>query len=236
MTDKEKSIVQENLSKLYLRLNGYFSAGFIIHSDEKKINGEIDIIAVKFPYHSQNYTEHNSSPFLEVPNTIDVIVGEVKGYGQQLKFNKALRDIDLIESWHQILNWIGIFKNEVVNEISIKMNQLVQPIENSHLENLKSLEVLSDFGKVNIRPILFSPESVNINNADKYINWIEINDFLWLCLCPDSERVECGTRYDFTAWGNELFELVKAYKDRQKSQSKFQNIQELYAEIQALRN
>lgn len=236
MDKKQKSTVQENLAKLYLRLNGYLISGFIIHSDEKRIDGEIDLIAVRFPYHSQNYTEHNSSPYLETPEAIDFIIGEVKSNGQPLRFNQALLRKDNIEPWCQILSWIGLIKLEKVHDIAVQLNKSVQPTENSRLSNLKKLEVQTDFGNVSIRPILFSPESININNSDKFINWSEINDFLWLCLCPDLERVECGTRYDFTAWGNELYEIVRAYKDRQRSQRKFKDIKELYAEIEILRN
>lgn len=236
MTKKERSTIQENLAKLYLRLNGYLSSGFLIHTDEKKIDGEVDLIAVRFPFHSQNYTEHNSSPYLETPEAVDFIIAEVKSHGQQLKFNQALINQYDIEPWLQILNWIGLIKPENVALVAKQLNKLVQPGENSQLANLKNLEIQTDFGKVSIRPILFSPESININNSDKFIHWTEINDFLWMCLCPDLERAECGTRYDFTAWGNELYEIVKAYKDRQISQLKFKDIKELYAEIEILRN
>jgi len=90
----------------------------------------------------------------------------------------------------------------------------------------------TNFGNIVIRPILFSPEKININNADKFINWTEINDFVWLCLCPSDIRMKCGTRYDFTAWGQGFNEIVKAYKDRQKSQTKFETITELYKDIE----
>ena len=42
MTSKEESNIQENLVKLYLRLNGYFTTGFIIHSNKNKIKSETD--------------------------------------------------------------------------------------------------------------------------------------------------------------------------------------------------
>ena len=45
-------------------------------------------------------------------------------------------------------------------------------------------------------------------------------------------RDKCGTRYDFTAWGQGLNEIVKAYKDRQKTQAKFAAISELYQDIE----
>lgn len=78
MTDKEKSTIQEQLATLYLRLNGYFTTGYIIHSGEKKIEGELDILAVRFPLHKQDDTEHNSSEYLELAENIDIIIAEVK--------------------------------------------------------------------------------------------------------------------------------------------------------------
>ena len=63
MTDKEKSTIQEQLATLYLRLNGYFTTGYIIHTSKNDIEGELDIIGVRFPYHKQDDTGHNSSVF-----------------------------------------------------------------------------------------------------------------------------------------------------------------------------
>ena len=59
MTSKEESNIQENLVKLYLRLNGYFTTGFIIHSNKNKIKSEIDNISIRFPNNTQNDTKHN---------------------------------------------------------------------------------------------------------------------------------------------------------------------------------
>lgn len=232
MTDKEKSIIQENLSKLYLRLNGYFTSGFLIHSNEKKINAELDLIGIRFPYHEQEDTEHNSSEFLEVPENVDVIIAEVKSKGQPLKFNKSLYNDEAISSWIKILSWIGISKDEELKmKLAEDLKNSVNPIENSQLKHFRTISLNeSNFGVVSIRPIMFSPERINSNNADKFINWKELNEFLWQCLCPPVQREMCGTRYDFTAWG-ELADIVRAYKNRQHTQTKFKEIEELYSEI-----
>jgi hypothetical protein len=233
MTEKEKSIIQENLSTLYLRLNGYLTTGFIIHNNMNKISGELDILAVRFPNHNQDDTKHNSSEFLEVPQNIDLIIGEVKSLGKSLQFNNCLRtteDVNVI--WNKILKWVGILEQECIDKILPDLIQLVQTKENSQLLYLKSLSVESKFGKISIRPIIFSLERNNIHNADKYITWTEINDFIWMCLCPTKNRDECGTRYDFTAWGADLYKIVKVYKDRQKEQRKFMSINELYADFE----
>lgn len=232
MTDKEKSTIQEQLATLYLRLNGYFTTGYIIHSDEKKIEGELDILAVRFPFHKQDETEHNSSEFLEIPSSIDIIIAEVKSKGQSLQFNDCLKQQDTFEPLQKLLLWTGILSNEKINDLAIELNNLIQPKENLQLETFRSTKTVeTNFGSVVIRPILFSPERINANNTDKFINWTEINDFIWLCLCPVNTREKCGTRYDFTAWGQGFSEIVKAYKDRQKSQVKFENITELYNAI-----
>ncbi|MFD1144543.1 hypothetical protein ACFQ4C_25675 [Larkinella insperata] len=236
MTNKEKSTIQEQLAALYLRLNGYFTTGYIIHSDEKEIEGEIDIVAVRFPLHKQDDTEHNSSNFLELSSNIDIIIAEVKSIGKPLQFNDCLKQRGSLEPLQKLLRWTGFFSDNNIDDIAIELNILVQPVENSQLKNFRSTKVLeTNFGNVKIRPILFSPERNNINNTDKFINWTEINDFIWLCLCPADVRAKCGTRYDFTAWGQGFNEIVKAYKDRQRNQKKFATITELYQDIENLR-
>lgn len=231
MTSKERSTIQENIVKLYLRLNGYISTGLIIHSPEKTISGEIDIIAIRFPYHNQNDTEHNSSTFLEIPNSIDVIIGEVKSHGISLKFNKSLRNENLIPL-SKVIKWIGLFKEEQIPEIAQNLLLLIKPVENSNKTSFSSLIIKTEFGQISIRPILFSPESIsNISKTDKFVGWQEINNFLWGCLCPANIREQCGTRYDFSAWGSGISEIVKAYKNRQLLQNRFTTISELYNDI-----
>ncbi len=236
MTDKEKSTIQEQLATLYLRLNGYFTTSYIIHSDKKQINGEIDIIAVRFPFHKQDDTEHNSSSFLELSSYIDIIIAEVKSKGKNLQFNECLKQSDTHEPLQKLLRWTGVFMDKDIDNIAREVNTLVQPKENSKFEKFRSTKILETrFGKVKVRPILFSPERNEINNTNKFVNWIEINDFVWFCLCPAENRKLCGTRYDFTAWGQGLNEIVKAYKYRQKAQRRFKTISELYQDIENIK-
>ncbi len=232
MTVKEKSTIQEQLATLYLRLNGYFTTGYIIHSDEKKIEGELDILAIRFPFHKQDDTEHNSSGFLELTGSIDVIIAEVKSKGQSLQFNNCLKQQTNLVPLQKLLLWIGVLEDDKILDIATELNTLVQTQENSQLKTFRSTKIITtSFGNLTIRPILFSPERININNTDKFVNWTEINDFIWLCLCPANTREKCGTRYDFTAWGQGFNQIIRAYKDRQKTQSKFNSIEELYEDI-----
>lgn len=233
MTNKEKSNIQENLVKLYLRLNGYFTTGFIIHSSENKINSEIDNISIRFPNHSQNDTEHNSSEYLGVSKNIDIIISEVKSKGVKLQFNKSLYEKNCNQNWSKLLSWIGVFNSSQIDKISSEIIELIKPTQNSNLKEFRSIEnIKTDFGLVNLRAILFSPEKTSQNSSDKIINWTEINNFIWLCLCPNEERINCGTKYDLTAWGSEFEYIVKIYKSRQKEQNELKSIDELYSEIE----
>jgi hypothetical protein len=44
----DRSDVQETLVSLYLRLNGYFVSGFIVHA-QTGAKTEMDVLAVRFP-------------------------------------------------------------------------------------------------------------------------------------------------------------------------------------------
>ena len=233
MENKQKSVIQESLVKLYLRLNGYFTTGFIIHSNQKEINSEIDNISVRFPLHHQNDTEHNSSDFLNVSKNIDIIISEVKSKGVKLQFNKSLYEKNCNQNWYKLLSWIGVFNSSQIEMISSEMIRLIKPVQNSKLKDFRVIEnIQTDFGLVNLRAILFSPEKISNNSSDKIINWTEINDFIWFCLCPNEERINCGTEYDLTAWGSEFEYIIEVYKSRKKEQNKLKNIEELYAEIE----
>lgn len=235
LTTKEKSDIQESLTKLYLRLNGYFTTGYIIHSSLNRIESEVDTVAVRFPFHKQDDTEHNSSAYLEIPNNIDIIICEVKSKGKSLQFNKSLRNLDNIEPWIKILLWTGIIISDDAKYIANTLAELVQTKENSELTHFKSTDCINTpFGIITIRPILFSPERINLHNADKFVSWSEINSFIEECLCPQLPRQFCGTSYDYTAWGLGLNEIVKVYKDRRATE-KFTSIEDLYTDIENYR-
>lgn len=104
LTDKERSQLQERLVKLYLRLNGYFSDGFIVHHD---INSRIsleDILGVRFPNHSESEREAGLCSRLQLndSNNIDILIGEVKSNGVSLRFNNTISTN--IEVLRKILN------------------------------------------------------------------------------------------------------------------------------------
>lgn len=48
----DRSDIQETLVSLYLRLNGYFVSGFIVHA-VYGVETELDVLAVRFPRHEE---------------------------------------------------------------------------------------------------------------------------------------------------------------------------------------
>jgi len=64
---RQRTRTQENLLALYLRLNGFFLSGFIVHSDVPGANiTEVDALAVRFPYNAEPEREIGPDPLLEL--------------------------------------------------------------------------------------------------------------------------------------------------------------------------
>lgn len=208
---KEKSQLQESLVKLYLRLNGYFSSGFIVHSDKHgKNKTEIDILAIRLPYNSEPERGVLPSEFLPLKeNHTNLLVCEVKSRGQQLQFNDAIRSHpDTISS---ILRWVGLFKRNEINDLAIELAEAVQP-RNADTGTISSIN-----GPRNtiISPLLSSPERISKgDNQPFFLHGSEIFNYVWKCLCPAAPRECCATQYDFTAWGREFFPIVNFFKTR----------------------
>jgi hypothetical protein len=76
----DKGKVQDLIVTLYLRLNGYFTSGLIVHHpDTGKNITDVDVLAVRFPWHAQPDREVGPAPELKcTPEQIDIIIGEVK--------------------------------------------------------------------------------------------------------------------------------------------------------------
>lgn len=161
MDNKKLSQFQEMLCALYLRLNGYFSTGFIIHSNiYGKNETDVDRIAIRFPYNSQPDRLVDPSPYLQIPSrTIDIIIAEVKGRKNPLQFNQPLREPNRgFENWTKILRWIGLFDDGEVNRIA---NEMVHLIQNQPIQSPNDFDIYNisnQFGRIAIRPIIFAPD------------------------------------------------------------------------------
>lgn len=210
--DRNKSRIAEDLATLYLRLNGYFTTGFILHSPDYGNNHtEIDCIAVRFPHSEESEREIGPDPFLEPSATrIDVALCEVKLRGQNLQFNKALlKENERIE---RVLRWIGLFARSQIDELAPRVIDALTP---KNPASALVPEVIVDEG-IRIRGLVFSPErnSVVRRPTDPFfVGGDVVFDYAWKCLCPSAPRRNCATVYDFCRWGH-LEPIVRFFKQR----------------------
>lgn len=125
-----KGQLQEQISQLYLRLNGFFTSGFVVHSPiPGRVRSEVDILAVRFPHHSEYERIEPDDLALDLSNQhLELAICEVKSRGQQVRFNDTLYNSEpAIES---LLRWVGIFSPEGIPLLVPKVKQLLCPCLN----------------------------------------------------------------------------------------------------------
>ena len=217
---KEKSLLQERLVGLYLRLNGYFQTGYIPHSAGRgQIGTDVDRLAIRFPKHKQPERVVGDCPMLQIPpNSIDIILAEVKN--KTLEFNASIKSNgkQSQENWEQILRWSGLFENSEIQYLFPRLMTIADNDGEIINGNFEFISLLTNFGNITIRPIIFSIETDRNTVSSKiWINGGDMIRYIWDCLCPDSIRNNCATRYPFEAWGFEFTEIVEFFKSRHKS-------------------
>ena len=95
-----KGEVQEGLVALYLRLNGYFTTGFIVQSPTPgRVTTELDVLAVRMPHNAEPVRVIGGAPELDRWDSgMDFIIGEVKSHGEPLQFNAAARSCKAVST------------------------------------------------------------------------------------------------------------------------------------------
>ena len=213
METKEKSNLQEKIVRFYLRLNGFMTDGFIAHSDIHGRNlAEIDIIGVRFPFHTESEREVGISEKLRIQgDSIHILVGEVKSHGQALQFNSAVTNN--IEVTKKILKRIGFISVEQLEKQIESVHSLFQHQNFSH--STPSCLKVEGTDYV-VSALIFKPETNNQRATQNYfISGSDIFSYIWSCLRPEQPRCDCATTYDYSTWG-EYEELVKYFKDPQR--------------------
>jgi hypothetical protein len=203
------SIINESLCKLYFRLNGYFTTGLIIHSEEHGNNRtEIDCIGIKHPYHDQSEREVPPSEFLEIPaQEVDIIICEVKSDPKGLSFNEPLlHDTCALDA---VIRWIGVF-NE--NTRQVVVNRLFPLLtDKSTAEDFRNGISIEGY---RIRPLLCCPPQFK-EIPDKWCLYgSEIFAFIDKCFNPLERRDSCSTRYNFQQWGPPFTPIVTYLKEQ----------------------
>ncbi len=217
----KKSQLQEKLAALYLRLNGYFSTGLIIQSaKDNNVDGEVDIIGVRFRNHRQEDRLIECSKYLDIPtdSKIDVIIGEVKGQDEKLQFNPSIREND--DRRYKLLTWLGFLEDKDIEKINEELRTKIQTKEINSSEKFERIDYSIGNSIISIRPILFAPDQPKPrHNQVKFINGQQMIDFCWECFRPESRRIPCETDYrSIDAWGEQFEDLVRYFKQKAKSE------------------
>jgi len=203
-----KPKINEALCTLYLRLNGYFTTGLIVHSPEWGNNyTEIDCLAVHHPNHIQPDRRIGPSPFLAlIDDRIDLLICEVKSKPCEVAFNERLWSDPVVVE--RVLQWAGIFSN-------IEIPQVVEQLRPILQEGLNATYTPNGVltARIRIRGLLCCPPATR---ADLPNGWClfgsEILYYANECFNPTIRRDTCSTRYNFDLWGSCLAPIVDYFK------------------------
>lgn len=189
MDPKKRSRIQEDLPALYLRLNGFFVTGFIVHSPiHGQIETEVDLLAVRFPRNLQPEREVEPDLLLEVSDrVIDLAICEVKSKGRQLHFKALYRSPDSIAC---ILRWAGMVQEFEIEELAVKLQTALSPESSSP----NTIPCVDSAASARVRGLLCSPErDAKRSNQAWFLSGGALLDFISRCLCSAAPRPECAT-------------------------------------------
>jgi hypothetical protein len=207
-----KGDVQEALVALYLRLNGYFTTGFIVQSPTPgRVTAELDVLAVRFPHNAEPDRVIGGSAELDRwDDGIDFIIAEVKSRGEPLQYNLAARSTKAVSTF---LQWWGHLTSEEMAAKTAAVLAILQP-----LPKAAAAPTVECPRGARVRAVLFSPERRSRRPQQAwFIPGPPIFHYIWQCLHPDEPRDTCATNYGAGQWGVGLKPLVAYFKDPQRT-------------------
>lgn len=192
----------ERLVELYLRLNGYFTTGFIVHSKRKgRVAAQIDCLAVRHPWHEEcglRPCERLSPP----RDRTDLLVCEVKSDGNAW-FNGPLLKQPLLEA---VLQRTGLIPPSEVAGVG---RELLTKIRDARRSGRGVEPVMRE--SLQIRGVLFAPF---VRTDPLKIGQDVLLRFIHDRLSPTAPRLNCATVYGPDQWGESFEELVRYFKER----------------------
>jgi hypothetical protein len=204
-----KSDVHEALAALYLRLNGYFTTGLILHSPEWGQNQtDIECLAIRHLHHSQAERDLGTAKLFDNDAEVtDLILCEVKSDPNQSRFNDPIRTGP--EALRAILRWVGIFNETSMESAVRRLQPLLQPDVGAETARAGVLE-----GRFRVRALLCCPTLAYTIDDRWFLTSDEIFDYADRCFNPAEPRVSCSTRYNFQQWGCPFTPIVQWLKER----------------------
>ncbi|HLG13600.1 MAG TPA: hypothetical protein VJH03_03620 [Blastocatellia bacterium] len=203
-----KPEIHEALVVLYLRLNGYFTTGLVVHASEWGQNQtEIDCLAVRHPNHMQPERTIGPSPFLAIGDgRVDLLLCEVKSVAADVGFNERLwSDAAVLDS---VLQWAGVFANDEIARVAAQL----RPILKEGLSATRAQDGVVSAG-ARARGLLCCPPATEKElDSGWCLLGSEILHYANECFNPSARRNSCSTRYNFKLWGRWLAPLVEYFK------------------------
>lgn len=224
----KQSDVDEALAVLYLRLNGYFTTGLVIHSAEHgQATTEVDCVAVRMPNHQQADRVVGDAPFLMTkPGLIDLVVCEVKSDATNVKFNNPLKTNQ--QAIEALLQWAGVHSSEIFTSVAERFQPLLA-------DDAIFDQVVSgiECEGVRVRGLLCCPTSASDSDARWLLNGAEILRYAEECFNPSERRDTCSVRYNFQQWSYPLSRVVTWIKDKNRQTPT--TVDELYKHLEVAR-
>lgn len=208
MDYKTKSELQEQLTRIYLRLNGFFVTQLVVHSSEHgKIKTELDAVAIRMPFHNQPDRQVGFDPVLDLTESrIEVLICEVKSAGEASRFNAALTEN--LSAIQYVMRWIGALpEDEIVNRSFSLQEQF-------RLRGKTPPTTISKHG-IRVRGLLFRPETdKRFPNRPFFVCGGDMLSYVHSCLVSAAPRDTCATTYDLTSWGSDepIIKYMKSLK------------------------
>jgi hypothetical protein len=209
-----KSDLQETVLTLFLRLNGYFATGFIVHAEWRN-QTEIDALAVRFPHQQEPERVVGTSPVLDVPTScIDFLVCEVKGGTGQINFNAKFRESQ--PAIRSVLHRFGAFHDEEVESLIPKIVSCLEPSRVQRSTSFPKIVCPAENAQIRFLPV--APDQVRPSaDSHPYVYGDDMFNFIWECFRPATHRASCDVRYNWELWGEQYTKLVRYFKDLQRT-------------------
>lgn len=224
----KQSDVDEALAALYLRLNGYFTTGLIVHSPEHgQATTEVDCVAIRMPNHRQVDRIVADAPFLGVkPGLTDLIICEVKSDPTKVTFNNPLKTSQ--QALKAIIEWAGVHSDADIASVAEKFQPLLA--DQASIDQVVS-GIVED--GVRVRGLLCCPTMTPIDGSRWLLDGGEILRYAEECFNPPERRETCSVRYNFQQWGYPLSKIVTWLKDKKRQNPA--TIDELYQHLNVVR-
>jgi hypothetical protein len=199
--------VPEAITTLYLRLNGFFTSGLVLHSSKKgSVRGDVDCLALRHPFHDQSERGVGSDPLLCLGTTPELLLVEVKSSIPALSFNERLRTDPA--ALNAFLRWTGLVRPDSLSAATKQLSALIQ--DGVSVDLAREGTVIDG---VRVRALLCCPRCPAKQSVDRWcIRGEQLLDYVNRCLNPHVPRPSCSTTYPLELWGGFLEPLVTYFK------------------------